>query len=118
MSGHRSERLAALILESVARLVREEVRDPRIGFVTLTGVEVSSDLKHARVFVSRMGSPEERKEAMRALAHAAPFFRRAVAQHASLRHMPELAFVEDESVERGFRVEALLNEHRRQSEEN
>lgn len=110
VTTHRPERLAELILDILARLVREELRDPRIGFVTLTGVRVSADLRHARVFVSRLGVAAERAASVAALNGAAPFLRRALALQARLRRTPDLAFVEDTSLETGFRVDHLLEE--------
>ena len=120
MSGHRGERVGQRIQEIVARLLREEVRDPRIGFVTVTGVEVSRDLHLARVFVAGHGSEAERAAALAGLNSAAPFFRRAVGRELSLRFTPELAFEEDSGVERGFRVETILrdlHEHEKEPEE-
>lgn len=110
MTTHRAEKVGDLVRGILARLLREEVRDPRIGFVTLTGAEVSPDLKHARVFFSTLGDAASRADAARALNHAAPFLRRSVAREAGLRYTPELRFEEDPSVEGGFRVDALLDE--------
>ncbi len=110
MSTHRAEKMGDLIREILARLLREEVRDPRIGFITLTDVKVSPDLKLARVFFSTLGGAGPRAAAGKALAHAAPFLRRALAREARLRDTPEIRFEEDPSVESGFRVDALLRE--------
>jgi ribosome-binding factor A len=90
-------------------LIRD-VRDPRVGFVTLTGVELSPDLKQARVFVSRLGPESERTAAVDALNHAVPFLRRTLADRARLRFTPGLRFVSDATLERGSRVEALIQE--------
>jgi ribosome-binding factor A len=110
VTGHRSVRLADAIREILARLLLLEVRDPRIGFVTLTGVELSPDRKHARVFVSMLGEEVARRDGLRALNHAAPFFRRALAKEGRLRFTPALRFVEDTAAERGMRVEAALRQ--------
>ena len=110
MTGHRGERVAQRIQEIVTRLLREEVRDPRIGFVTVTGVEVSRDLHVARVFVAGHGSEGERSAALKGLNSAAPFFRRAVGRELSLRFTPEIVFEEDAGAESGFRVETILRE--------
>ena len=112
MTSHRKARLADVILDVLARAVREEVRDPRVGFVTLTGVEVSTDMQHAKVFVSSIGSDDERAASVDGLNHAVPFLRRRVAAEARLRHTPELRFILDESIERGFRVEKILGDIR------
>jgi ribosome-binding factor A len=99
-----------LIREILARLLREEVRDPRIGFVTLTDVRMSPDLKHARVFFSVLGGSAPRAAAGKALGHASPFLRRALARDAGFRYTPDLHFEEDASMETGSRVDALLRE--------
>lgn len=106
--AHRRERLGDMIRAELARLLREEVRDPRIGFVTLTDVELSKDLRHARVYVTILG--DDPSSALGALRHAAPFLRRALAQCAELRFTPELRFLIDESIDAGFRVDELLSE--------
>ena len=109
MTSHRSERVAETIRGVLAGAIRE-VRDPRVGFVTLTGVAISPDLKQARVFVSRLGSELERQGAVDALNHAAPFLRHALATRAHLRFTPALRFISDAAIERGSRVEALIQE--------
>lgn len=113
---HRRQRLGDVIREEIARLLREEVRDPRIGFVTLTDVEMSPDLRHARVFVSILDA--DGPASLAALQHAAPFLRRALAHRAGLRFTPELRFVIDESIDGGFRVDKLLEEVRASDEES
>ena len=116
MTTHRPERISDLIRGILARVLREEVRDPRIGFVTLTGVEVSPDLRHARVFVSTLGEASSRASSIVALNRAASFFRRAVAREAGLKRTPEIRFEEDATLEGGSRVEQLLDEiHREDS---
>ena len=110
MAGHRGERVAHRIQEIVTRVLRKEVRDPRIGFVTVTGVEVSKDRHVARVFVTSHGSEEERAHALTGLHSAAPFLRRAIGRELSLRFTPELVFEEDAGFEHGFRVESILRE--------
>ena len=117
--SHRSERVAEQIRGVLADLIRDELRDPRIGFVTLTGVALSPDLKQARVFVSRLGSESERAAAVEALNHAVPFLRRSLADRARLRFTPGLRFVSDATLERGSRVEALIQEiHAHDGEKN
>jgi len=84
------------------------VRDPRVGFVTITGVSVSPDLRNARVFVSVLGAPEARRASVDALNSAAGFFRRSVFKTLRLRHAPSIAFELDESLDRGERIEETL----------
>ena len=110
MTTHRAAKMGDLVREILARLLREEIRDPRVGFVTLTDVRMSPDLKHAHVFFSVLGGSAPRAAAGKALAHAAPFLRRALAREAGLRYTPELHFEEDASVETGSRVDELLRE--------
>jgi ribosome-binding factor A len=106
--SYRNARIAEQIRLELARLLREEARDPRIGFVTLTEVELSRDLKHARVFVSTMATDWE--STLEALRRAAPFLRRALARQRNLRFTPELRFMIDQSAVTGSRVERLLQE--------
>jgi len=86
------------------------VKDPRLGFATVTAVTVSPDMRHARVFISTMGSAEEREHTMEALNHARGFLRREISGKIRLRHIPELSFVHDESIERGVRLVKLIQE--------
>ena len=109
MTHRRNERVAEEIRAVLADAIRE-VRDPLVGFVTLTGVDLSPDLRQARVFVSRMGTETDRDAAVSALNHAAAFLRHAVATRARLRFTPALRFVSDATIERGSRVEAILQE--------
>lgn len=109
MNEHRLERVADLVHRLLARLLQEQVRDPRIGFVTLTEVKVSPDMHHARVFVTILGE-QDRAAAVEALNHAAPFLRRLLAREARLRYTPALRFVYDDAEERGQRVEHALRE--------
>jgi ribosome-binding factor A len=108
LSGGRADRVADRIREELARLLREEVRDPRIGFVTLTGVDLSPDLRHARVYVTILG--QDREQALAALAGATPFLRRALARSAGLRFTPRLDFKHDASLDAGLRVDRILDE--------
>ena len=109
MTHRRNERVGEEIRGVLADAIRE-VRDPSVGFVTLTGVDLSPDLRQARVFVSRLGTEADRDAAVAALNHAVPFLRHAVATKARLRYTPALRFVSDPTIERGSRVEAIIQE--------
>lgn len=109
MTHHRNARVAEEIRAVLAAAIRE-IRDARVGFVTLTGVALSPDLKQARVYVSTLGSESDREAAVEALNHAVPFLRHAVATRARLKYTPALRFVSDATIERGSRVEAILQE--------
>jgi ribosome-binding factor A len=105
----RATRLADQIQRDLADLIRLEVRDPRVGLVTITTVEVTRDLSHARVFVTSL-SETAVAESVQALTHAAGFLRSRLAQTLKLRTIPELHFVYDASVERGVRLSKLIDE--------
>ncbi len=109
-SAHRPERLASLIQESIAQAVATELKDPRVGFVTVTGVTVSADGSHANVRVSVMGSDEDKVTAIDALEHARGFLRTHVAQTLRLRSVPELHIVLDRGLEHAARIDQILHQ--------
>ncbi|HJU89420.1 MAG TPA: 30S ribosome-binding factor RbfA [Gemmatimonadaceae bacterium] len=106
----RADRLAERIREEIATFLFSGAKDPRLqGLVTVTGVDVTPDLRRARVFVSVMGSDEERRASFTALESMAGHLRSRVAKTLRLRFTPEIEFANDESVERAARIETLLN---------
>jgi len=105
----RVPRLDALLQEELSRLIAREVHDPRIGFVTVSRVDVAPDLRHATVWVSLIGQPDERREALRALGGAMPFLRHRLGE-LRLKRIPELHLREDETILRGTRVLHLIEE--------
>lgn len=107
---HRQERLGELIAVELSDLMRTRLKDPRIGFASITHVEVSSDFRHARIYVSVMGSPEERAETMRGLKHATGFLRHELASRLVIRYMPEILFKLDTSIEEGARILELIQQ--------
>ena len=107
---HRQEKLGELIAVELSQLLRTRVKDPRVGFASITRVEVSGDLRHAKVYVSVMGTPEEQAATMQALKHANGFLRHEVAERITLRYMPELIFKLDTSIEEGSRILALIQQ--------
>jgi ribosome-binding factor A len=106
----RTERIGDQIQRELADLIRLEVKDPRVGFVTLTGVEVTRDYSHAKVFFTTLGGAQEHAQTGDGLQHAAGFLRSQLAHRLRTRTVPELRFVFDESVERGIRVSQLIAE--------
>ncbi|MBI4529125.1 MAG: 30S ribosome-binding factor RbfA [Deltaproteobacteria bacterium] len=108
MDYSRSDRVGDLLLELISELLTKEVGDPRIGPVTLTGVEISKDLRHARVYFSCLNGEEGRVEALSGLKSATGFIRRKVAGRLQLRFVPTLEFVYDETSARAQRIEDLL----------
>src|SRR5690242_8947504 len=107
---HRQEKLGELIAAELSDLLRTRVKDPRVGFASITRVEVSGDLRHAKVFVSVMGSQEERTETMKGLGNATGFLRHELASRLVLRYMPELVFKLDRSIEEGARMLDLIRQ--------
>lgn len=112
--SRRTERVGEMIREDISLLLQREVRDPAVGFVTVTDVEVTADLSHARVFVSVMGTPEERERSLEALNRARGFLRTELGRRAHLRIVPDLAFLYDEAADKGSRIFELLEEMKRQ----
>ena len=108
MQGQRRDKVSDLIQKEVARLLQREVHDARVGFVTVTSVRVSSDLRNARVFISVMAEGDKRDETMAALKSARGFIRTRLGQNLHLRFTPELVFEIDNSIETGARIEDLL----------
>ena len=106
----RTDRVSDLIKGEISRLLLREVRDPRIGFATITGASVSPDLKAVRVYVSVLAAPAARQESIKALNAARSFFRRALFKNLSLRFAPAVSFHLDESLDRGDRIERVLRE--------
>lgn len=110
MAYRRADRVNALLQRELATLISEELRDPRIAFPTVTGVETTADLKTARVFVSVLGDDEQVKSTMRALDEARPYIRHEIGSRTDLRYVPELLFVSDASAARATRISKLLRE--------
>ena len=111
MTAPRRARIADQIQRELAEVIRTELRDPRVGvMVTLTGVEMSPDGSHAKVFFTVLGAPSDARDAGEGLQSAAGFLRKELAHRLSTRTVPELHFAFDESVERGVRLSRLIDE--------
>lgn len=108
--GVRPERVADQIRTELGDLLAREVKDPGIGFVTITEVRVTANLQFARVYYSALGDERRREEASRALKRATPFLRRRIAERLRLRRAPELDFRSDDSLDRQARIEEILRE--------
>jgi len=104
---NRSERVAGQLRRDLARLIQQEIKDPEVGFVSLSDVEVTRDLSHAKVFIT-VFDPEKAKESLKALRRAAPFLRSRLAHAMRMRHVPELHFLHDDSVEQGSHIDQLI----------
>ncbi|MDP2479110.1 MAG: 30S ribosome-binding factor RbfA [Candidatus Palauibacterales bacterium] len=111
MTGRRRvRRLNQLLREELSRLIRREVKDPRVGLVTVTDVDVTSDLEHATVYVRTVESDRSMEELLAGLHSAGGYLRHALGKELHLRRIPELRFEEDRSLERARRIEALLDQ--------
>jgi ribosome-binding factor A len=100
--------------EVLSDAIATDLKDPRIGFITVTGVKTSTDLRQARVYVSVLGDDETRAASIDGLSSAHGFLQRRVAAELKLKHTPSLSFEYDESVDRGMRISRLLDEHNAQ----
>jgi ribosome-binding factor A len=109
MSSGRMRRVDEAVRAVLSDAIASDLKDPRVGFVTVTGVKTSPDLRHARVFVSVLGSDAEREATLDGLRSAHGFLQARVATELTLRHTPALVFEYDESVDRGMRITELLN---------
>lgn len=110
MTKHRANRLGETIKEEISQMIREDLKDPRIGFVTVTDVEVADDLGHAKVYVSVLGNEHQVKESLEGLKRAAGYVRTEIGKRIRLRHVPEIVFKYDHSIENGAHIAKLLRD--------
>jgi ribosome-binding factor A len=109
-TSQRAHRVGEQIQRELAELLREEIKDPRVGRVTITGVDVSADLAHAKVYFTHFAGREHADEAVHALQHTAGFLRSELSHRLSLYSVPQLHFAYDDSVESGMRLSRLIDE--------
>ena len=114
MSYKRADRVNALLQRELGMIISEELRDPRIGFTTVTAVECTDDLRTAKVHVSVLGDDEQIATTMKAIEEAKPYLRHELGSRVELRFVPELTFVSDRSAERSARISTLLREAKEQ----
>ncbi|QKS71393.1 30S ribosome-binding factor RbfA [Paenalkalicoccus suaedae] len=108
MANVRANRVAEQIKKEISAILQRELKDPRIGFITVTDVEVTGDLQQATVFVTVYGEDSERSDSLKALEKAKGFIRKEIGSRIQLRKTPELFFQVDESIEQGNRIEELI----------
>ena len=108
--SQRTERVDELLRQEIGEIIAREVADPRIGFATITSVETTPDLRHAKVWVSVIGQPAERDAAVEALRHAMPFIRHELGKRLRIKRIPDLHVHLDDTAERGTRILQLLAE--------
>jgi ribosome-binding factor A len=111
MRGGRMRRVDEAMRAVLSDAIAKELKDPRVGFVTVTGVKTSPDLRHARVYVSVLGDVHQRSESIDGLRSAHGFLQRRLATELTLKHTPSLTFEYDDSVDRGMRISSLLADH-------
>lgn len=115
--SYRKERLNETIKELLSELIIKRVKDPRVGFVTITSVKVSADLYSAKVFFSVMGDDEERTESAKGLQSAQNFLRKTIGRELKLHNSPELHFVYDDSLDRALGIEEAIKKARERDRE-
>lgn len=117
MHGRRIDRIEEQLRIELSEIIEREIQDPRIGLVTVTRIKVSPDLRHARVFVTVLGGPDQSKKSIKGLRSAASYARRSLSKRLHhLKRIPELTFDYDESVEKGIRIEELLEQIKHEEE--
>ena len=116
--AHHIERVNNLLRKGISELLQHQVRDPRLGdFIAVTAVSTSPDMKHAKVFVSRISDEKEKREILGVLTAASGFLRRELAKELTLRRIPELSFQWDDSIERGDHLLQLIDQVNTQQEQ-
>lgn len=110
MDYQRSDRVGDLLIEMISELLRREIRDPRVGAVTLTGAKVSKDLRQARIYFNLLGGKDDREAVLAGLKSAAGFIRSKVGKQLKLRFVPSLEFVYDDTEDEAQRIDELLRQ--------
>lgn len=110
MADHRVERLQEFIKEELGSIIQRELKDPRVGFASITAVRVSNDKSHVKIFVSVLGDEQQKQDTMAGLESARGFIRTEIGKRIRLRHTPDIHFVADNSLEEGARIISLLNQ--------
>lgn len=109
MGELRIRKIQEFIKQEVSRIILQELKDPRLGFVTVTDVRITGDLREATVYVSLFGSDEEKKNTLAALAKANGFIRSEVGKRLGIRYSPQIRFKEDQSLDYGMKIEKILH---------
>ena len=117
MTSTRQEKVRELLRLEISDIIRREIKDPRVGFVTVTDAEVSPDLKHAKVFISVLGEAAQKQEGLKALQKATRFIRAEFAKRANMKTTPEIVLLEDTAIEQGARIFELLEKIKKEDGE-
>jgi len=113
----RQDKVAEAIRQEASVIIHDKLKDPRLGFITITNVEITHDLRFAKIFFSVLGNDEAYKNTKQALDSSSGFVRKLIAQRLNLRFAPEIAFYEDRSTEYSVRIEEVLNEIKEHDEQ-
>ena len=116
--SRRTERVAHLIQREIGNVILQELTDVRIGFVTVSRVEVTTDMAFAKVHVSVMGSDKQKRDSMAGLSHSASYLRTHLSKVLQMRTVPRLTFVEDKNLDHGFRINQILNDIKHEKTEH
>ena len=108
--GFRKDRLASEIVKETSKIILYELRDPRKGFVTVTRAKVSDDYRYAKIFVSIMGTPKQKKTVLGGLKHAQGFVQKELSRRIQMRSFPEINFELDESIEKAFKITNAIDQ--------
>ena len=116
--SQRTERVAALLLQEVSQIIREDLQNPRIGFLTLLRAEITPDLRLAKVFYSIMGTDAEKKASDIELRNSSKYIKKHVNQRISLRYAIEIRFIREDAIDKSFRIESILQQIRKEREQS
>ena len=116
MTNQRAERVAEVMKAELSEIIRREMKDPRIGFLSITRVKISRDMRHAKIYLSVLGSPEEQQSTLKGMESAKGFLRSELAGRIRIHHMPELQFVLDDSLDYAAKIERQLSHIKEESQ--
>lgn len=108
MESSRTHRIGELIKEEISEIIHREIKDPRIGFLTITGVDVTPDLRHADVYISVLGTKRQKEETLSVLQKAAGFLRKELSSRIEIKYFPDLRFAIDPSIEAGIKIDRII----------
>ena len=114
--SRRTDRLGELFREEISKLLQKGLKDPRVGFATISRVDITEDLSYAKVLVSVMGSDKEKRDTLIGLKNSSGFIRQFLGKGIKIRKIPELSFVLDENLEHAMRIESILAELKQKGE--
>lgn len=117
MSTQRPERVQEALRQEISRIVHQELRDPRLGFITITGVELTRDLRYAKVFFSVLGEAKDKKRALHALNSAKGYMKNLISDRIKLRFMPEISFRIDDTLEHAGQLDVIFNKIEKEKKE-